>query len=145
MAKTADEQANEDAIPEDVAAEATAGTDEEWEDIKTGLGRSWDLEGKDGPLQGLYLGINEVELTEDKWQKNDDGTIRKTAKAHSFGLQDGSGEIVFVWGSYQLDEALTEVGINDKVKLSFLGRESFSSDSGPRQIKRYRVQKAVKK
>lgn len=140
-ARTEEEQANEDAISTDMAAEALAqnsSADEEWEDVRVGLGRGWDFD-RDGDLIGLYLGVNEVEIDESKRQGDDD---RTHAKAHSFGLPE-SGEIVFVWGSYELDEAMTEIGVDDKVKISFIGRENFNSDDGPRQVKRYRVQRAV--
>lgn len=135
-------KAEDDAIAEDVAAEALAGGEEQWEEVRVGLGRSWDF-AKDGELTGLYLGPNEVELKEPI--KQDDGTLRKTAKAHQFGLQDGSGEIVFVWATYELDNALTEVGTNDKVKMMELPRESFTDSKGkPRQVRRFRVQRAVR-
>lgn len=130
----------DDAIDPDVAAETMAGTEDEWEDVRVGLGRGWDF-AKDGELMGLYLGPNEVQLKEPIIQ--DDGTERHTAVAHQFGLTDGSGEIVFVWTSYELDQALTEVGTNDKVKVMELPRESFTtSDGKPRQVRRYRVQRA---
>lgn len=128
----------DDAIDPAVADEAMAGS-EEWEDVRVGLGRGWDFS-KDGELTALYVGPMEVELKEP--QKQDDGTLRNSAKAHQFGLVDGSGEIVFLWGSYELDNALTEVGTNDKVKVMELPRESFTSDSGPRQVRRFRVQRA---
>lgn len=135
-------KADEDAMTQEMADEAMAGvnTEDEWEEVRVGLGRQWDFD-KEGDLTALYVGIGEVALAEDK--RGDDG--RDKANYHSFGLLDGSGEIVFIWGSYELDNAMTEVGVNDKVRISSLGRESFSSDSGPRQVKRYRVQKAVKK
>lgn len=132
--------AKDDAIDPKVAAETMAGTgSDEWEDIRVGLGRGWDF-AKDGELIGIYLGPNEVDLKEPI--KQDDGTLRHTAKAHQFGLLDDSGEIVFLWDSYELGNALTEVGANDKVKVMELPRESFTSDSGPRQVRRFRVQKA---
>lgn len=138
----AKDTADADAISEDMASEAlaTPTTDEEWEDIQVGLGRGWDFD-KDGDLTGLYLGVNEVPIKEENRRGDDD---RETAKAHSFGLVDGSGEIVFVWGSYEMDLAMTEVGVDDKVRVHLIGVEQFSSDSGPRQVKRYRVQKAKK-
>lgn len=120
--------------------ETTSATEEEWEDVKVGLGRQHDFD-KDGDLIGIYLGVNEVPIKPENRRGDDD---RETAKAHSFGLLDDSGEIVFVWGSYELDLALTEIGMDDKVKIHALGYEQFDSDSGPRQVKRYRVQKAVK-
>lgn len=129
----------DDAIDPEVAAAAVAGAEDEWEDVRVGLGRGWDF-GKDGELTALYIGPMEVELKEPI--KQDDGTERNTAKAHQFGLIDGSGEIVFLWDSYELGNALTEVGTNDKVKVMELPRESFTSDSGPRQVRRFRVQRA---
>lgn len=136
-------QAEKDAIPTDMASEALASStqDEEWEDVKVGLGRGWDFE-KDGDLVGLYLGLSEVPIKEENRKGDDD---RESATAHSFGLLDGSGEIVFVWGSYELDLAMTEIGVDDKVKIHSLGVEQFKSDDGPRQVKRYRVQRAIAK
>lgn len=138
----AKDTADADAISEDMASEAlaTPTTDEEWEDIQVGLGRGWDFD-KDGDLTGLYLGVNEVPIKEENRRGDDD---RETATAHSFGLVDGSGEIVFVWGSYEMDLAMTEVGVDDKVRIHLIGVDQFTSDSGPRQVKRYRVQKAKK-
>lgn len=143
MAKSNETQADADAISEDMAAEAlaTSPQDEEWEDVKVGLGRGWDFD-KDGDLVGIYLGVNEVPIKEENRRGDDD---RESAKAHSFGLQDGSGEIVFVWGSYELDLAMEEIGVDDKVKIHPLGVEQFNSDTGPRQVKRYRVQRAIAK
>ena len=143
MAK--ESQAEKDAISEDMAAEALASSsqnqEEEWEDVKVGLGRGWDFD-KDGDLIGVYLGVNEVPIKEENRRPDDD---RESATAHSFGLLDGSGEIVFVWGSYELDLAMAEIGVDDKVKIHPLGVEQFKSETGPRQVKRYRVQRAIAK
>lgn len=116
---------------------------DEWDEVTVGLGRGWDFD-KEGPLVGIYQGVREVPIAEDKQQKNEDGTMRTTAIAHLFALPS-SGELVFVWGSYSLDEAFTEIGFDDKVKIEFQGYENFSgSDGKPRQVKRFRVHKAKK-
>lgn len=140
----AKDQADKDAIPQDVADAANAdNTSEEWEEIRVGIGREWDFD-KDGALTGIYRGPNDVDLPSYDDSKPESEKNRKSALAQSFGLTD-TGEIVFVWGSYELNEALTEVGVDDKVMIDFLGRESFTSEDGPRQVKRYSVKRAVRK
>ena len=122
--------------------EATPVDTNEWEEVTTGLGNEWDFE--KGPLVGIYQGTKEVAIKEDKQQTNDDGTKRTTALAHTFATV-GDGELVFVWGSALLDEAFTEIGFDDKVRVEFQGRENFSGGDGkPRQVKRFRVHKAKK-
>jgi hypothetical protein len=118
-------------------ATPTQTSEEEWEDVNPGLGRAWDFD-KYGDLVGIYIGVQHVEIDP---QKNEG---RTEAKAHQVGLLDNSAEIVFVWGSHELDNAFTDIGGGDKVKVSFLGRDTFNSDNGPRQVKRYRVQRAKK-
>lgn len=133
MAKTKDD----DAIPQEMADSAMSNQDEEWEEVRAGIGRGWDFS-KDGKsLTGLYMGTQSVELPNDP--------DRETANAHQFGLLDGSGEIVFLWESHELNGALEEVGLNEKIRVTFLGYEPFTSKDGPRQVKRYRVQRAVRK
>lgn len=131
----------DDAMPQDMADEALASTDEEWEEVRVGLGRGWDLE-KDGPLEGIYINIQDVDIPKEKQQTGPDGKLREQAKAFQFALTDGSSETVFVWESHELTAALDEIGIGEKVRITFLGRENFSSDGEPRQVKRYRVQRA---
>lgn len=137
-------KASDDAISEEVAQEAMSNSStEEWEDVRTGLGRGWDLEGKDGPLEGVYIDVQDVDIPKEKQQTGPDGKPRETAKAFQFSLTDGSSETVFLWESHELAAALDEVGIGEKVRITFLGRENFNDGEGkPRQVKRYRVQRA---
>jgi len=127
---------DDDAMPQEMADAAMADSEEEWEEVRVGLGKEWEFT-NDKPLVGIYLALERVELPNDP--ERDDATV------HQFLLTDESGEIVFLWGSHNLDAALTEIGAGDKVRITYLGRESFTSEDGPRQIKRYRVQKAVSK
>lgn len=145
MAKATErDNQTDDAMPQDMADEAMQGTEEEWETVKVGIGREWDFD-KDGKfLVGIYQGPQDIEIAPEKQQKNDDGTMRTSAKAHIFATVP-DGEQVFLWGSHELDGGMDEIGHSEKVRISFLGRESFTSDAGPRQVKRYKVEKAAKK
>lgn len=111
--------------------------DIQWEDIRSGLGESWDLT-KDGPLTGYYLGSQEQEI-----QDKQTGELRKTL-AHQFAPHEQPDAVVFVWGSAQLDKALTGelIAVGDLVRLTFLGVDQYTDKvtGAPRMVKRYRVQ-----
>jgi len=107
--------------------------DEEWEDVSVGLGTEWDFE-KRGILTGYYMGPKEIPLPEKAREK----TGRETAMVHEFAEKE-TGEAVFIWDSYQLALAMTEPGVGDLVRVEFQGRDSFTGDDGPRQVKRYKV------
>jgi hypothetical protein len=127
-------------MAKETEAAPVADTDE-WDEVTTGLGTEWDFD-KDGVLVAIYQGTKEVAIAEEKQQTNEDGSKRTHALAHTFATVS-SGELVFVWGSALLDEAFTEIGFDDKVKVEFQGRENFTAGDGkPRQVKRYRVHKA---
>lgn len=108
--------------------------DDEWEDVKTGLGTEWDFD-KRGMLTAYYMGPREVELPE----KSQEKTGRATATIYEFATV-ADGEQVFLWESYQLAQALTEPGMGDMVRIQFLGEETFSGSDGPRRVKKYKVQ-----
>lgn len=116
---------------------ATNGTaDGEWEDIKVGLGDEWNFDS--GPLVGSYLGTEEMEL---KAPDTESGI--RVNQVHSFNPEgEDADRIVFVWGSAILDKAFEQIEVGARVRVTFLGIDSFKSDEGPRQIKRYRVQVA---
>jgi hypothetical protein len=137
MAKaTEKDNQTDDAMPEEMAEQAMTETTEEWEDVRVGLGREWDFD-KDGKfLVAVYQGPTEVDLPDDP--------ERDKATAHQFLLLDETGEIVFLWGSHELNSKMDEIGHSEKVRISFLGRDSFTSDTGPRQVKRYKVQRVKK-
>lgn len=112
--------------------------DEEWEQVGSTLGNEWDFD-KDGPLIGHYLGSEAVEL---KNPLNDEkGNVRTHATAFRFA-HEPDGEIVFLWSSYEVEQAMKVIGPGDKVRVTALGRESFTGDDGPRQIKRYKIERA---
>lgn len=112
---------------------ATPQTDEEvWEDVSVGLGTEHNPEEK-GPLVGIYQRTDQVDVT-DK-QTNE---VRPT-NAHIFDI---NGEQMFVWGSYNLDLAIQEISTGQKVRIEFKGRNNFTGDNGPQQVKNYRVQVA---
>lgn len=113
-------------------AEPSPSAEEEWESVQIGLGKEWDLE-KDGPLIAIYVDSTEIALENDK--------DRSSAKARIFAMPD-TGEQVFLWDSYELAVALEQVGAGEKVRVTFLGRDSFSGDDGPRQVKRYKVERS---
>lgn len=129
MSETTDEVEAPAGAPDD-----SPSADEEWEDVKTGLGREHDFE-KAATFTGFYVGIETVDLKEAR----EDGS--KTATAFIFADVD-TGEQVFAWGSHELREALGQCGAGDKVRITYLGRESFSGTKGPQQVKRFKVQRA---
>lgn len=135
---TKKDEVQDDGISQDVADEALAsGSETEWETVKVGLGTEWKFESKDSPpLIGLYVGTQDVEIDPEK----NEG--RTSARAHQFTTA-ADGDMVFIWGSSEIDSAMEEIGLNEKVRVSYLGRDSFTSDDGPRQIKRYKVERAV--
>lgn len=117
----------------DAPDNATA--DDEWETISTGLGKELEL-AEGAHWIGFYVEKVEVELPEETAAKMD----RKTATAHIFA--DLIGEQRFAWASHELDTALVNVERGEKVRVTFLGRDSFTGADGPRQIKRYKVERA---
>lgn len=142
MAKN-DTATDDDAMTQEMAdkAMADAAANEEWETVSVGLGTEWDFE-KSGPLVGFYKGTQDVELSEEKQkQAAAQGNPRKTATAHQF-TKGNDGEEVFVWGSHELDKAMEEIGVDEKVRITFLGIEQFKADDGPRQVKRYKVERS---
>lgn len=116
------------------AAEPAADADE-WEHIATGLGKEWKGDEGAAPLVGYLVGAETVELKEPR----EDGSTQ--ARAFIFADPE-TGEQLFVWSSHELDTALVNVNRGDKVRISFLGRDSFSGSDGPRQVKRYKVERA---
>jgi hypothetical protein len=122
--------------PDDAAVAAPDST--EWETVQVGLGREWDFD-RDGALVGHFIGRKTVET--DKVEAGE-------ATAYLFSA-DPTGEEVFVWGSSEIVSAFSRmipdtdtpiITIGDKVRVEFLGRDSFTGAKGPQQIKRYRVQ-----
>lgn len=118
-------------VAPDVPAPANA--EPEWETLRTGLGKEWDFE-KNGPLVGTWVGIETMPI-----EKDPDRT-----EANAYIFADPNGEQVFLWESHELSTALTQAGVGDKLRISFLGRDSFTGDDGPRQIKRYKVERAIR-
>lgn len=124
--------------PEDSAPPAeppAAESGEEWETLRTGLGREWKFE-NDAPLIGTWVGVETVPLTEPR----EDGATEATA----YIFADNNGEQIFLWTSSELETAMTQAGIGDKLRISSLGIESFTGKDGPRQIKRFKVERAVR-
>jgi len=110
--------------------------EQEWQDIRTGLGGDeWDFD-KHGALIGAYLGSTSKELTDE------DGKTREQS-VHQFAPDSDPNEVVILWGSYQLDAALADesVSIGSTLRIQFEGTRSFKSkDGGPRVVKQYKVQ-----
>lgn len=102
-------------------------------DIRIGLGEEWNFE-HEGPLTGHYLGQAAQDI---------DG---RNQNVYQFAPLDNPDEVVFVWGSDQLDRAFAsgDIRMGSLMRITFLGRDQFTDrDSGqPRQVKRYRVQVA---
>lgn len=117
-------------------AKETTPVEEEWEEVKIGLGEEWDFE-KNGDLIGTLVGAKNIDLPEHSWGTGPDGEVRKTAGV--WEIANDNGEIFFIWDSYQLTEALTDFGRGDRIKVHFDGYRKFDSKGGPRQVKQYRV------
>lgn len=124
--------------PETAPAEPTNGTTgaDEWETIRTGLGTEWDFD-RDGALIGNYLGVVPVDIDRE-------GEM-VTTHAYQFAPEDNPDDIVFVWESAEITAAFrdpTVTPLGARMRIVFLGRDQFTGDKGPQQIKRYRVQVA---
>jgi hypothetical protein len=109
------------------APPAETGADE-WERVKVGLGEGWDWE-KKPELVGVYVGSEVVELKEPGL----DG--RSEATAFVFATDDG--EQVFLWQSYALSQALTEVGAGERLKIVYKGQKDIKD--GKQRINRFDV------
>lgn len=110
---------------------------EEWEDIKVGLGEEWDTE-ENGPIVGIFMGMETLEVPD----ANNPGQKRAT-NAYRIEVATDENPNRFVWGSYNLDLAMAEIEVGNKVRISFVGRNSFKgSDGRPQTVKTYRVQRA---
>lgn len=114
--------------------------DEGWEDVVIGLGEEWDFD-KFGFLVGRYIGTQSMDVPD----RNNPGQMRTTA-VHRFEADSNEDAPVFVWGSYQLDEAFnpsdgspSQIRAGDSVRIDPLGTKSFSSEDGPRTLKQFRV------
>lgn len=113
----------------------------EWETLNTGLGTAWDFERV--PVMTGYYHDSQMVETDDP---QNPGQTRESV-AFRFTIP-GKDDIVFVWGSATLEMAFldkdgeSKVRAGDPVRITYLGRESFSGKNGPQQIKRYRVQVA---
>ena len=106
--------------------------DDGWENITVGLGHEHNPEETGTPLQGTYLGYVTKEV-EDK----QNGGMRPT---NAYRFTNSDGEIIFMWGSYEIDEAMNTISEGDTVRISFLGRDTFTGDKGPQTVKNYKVQ-----
>lgn len=122
-----------------MANDSAAATEPKFKDIRIGLGEEWDFE-RDGPLTGNYIGTAVQEL-DDKQNKG----RKREQNVYQFAPTDNPDEVVFIWGSDQLDRAFAseDIQIGSLMRITYLGREQFTADDGtPRQVKRYRVQVA---
>jgi len=117
--------------------------EDDWEEISTGIGEEWDFD-KNSTLIGVYKGTEYVNIPEEKQRVNTDtGEKRTRAMTYNFIAAD-NGDEVFIWESYQLNEAMSEVQEGELCKVSFDGYKNFSGkDGGPRQVKKFKV--AVKR
>lgn len=106
---------------------------EEWDTIGGGIGDEWDFD-RDGALVGNFLGSRIVETT-----KVESGQ----ATAYQFAPRVAPDTVVFVWGSYEIESALSGdlVRVGDLVRISYLGTRQFTGQDGkPRVVKQFRVQ-----
>lgn len=130
------EKPSPDSPPADAGAPVIppASDEGEWETLKTGLGKEWTFPNNE-PLIGHWVGVETVPLSEPR----EDGATEATA----YIFADMNGEQVFLWTSSELETAMTQAGIGDKLRISSLGIESFTGKDGPRQIKRFKVERSV--
>lgn len=113
----------------------TDSAEEQWEDIKVGLGEEWDLE-HEGTITGVFQGMETLDV-----EDRQNGGMRET-NAYRIETEEGTkGPNRFIWGSYNLDLAMKEIQVGDTVRVSFVGRNTFTGDKGPQTVKTYRVQR----
>lgn len=112
--------------------------EDDWEEISTGIGEEWDFD-KSGALIGTYRGTEYVDIPESKQRPNDNGETRTRAMTYKF-LTAADGAEVFIWESYQINEAMKEVTEGELCKIQFDGYKQFSGGDGdPRQVKKFKV------
>lgn len=108
---------------------------DEWETVQVGLGKEHDLE-HEGPIVGTFVEMRTLEV-EDK----QNGGMRN---ANAYLID--TGEPRFIWAGYEIDQAFATgndgrpIETGTRVRVEYLGESQFSSDTGPRRIKNYRVQ-----
>jgi len=122
-------------------ATAPASSDVQWSDVRVGLGgEEWDFD--TGPLVGHYLGSSAMDLPD----TNNPGQKREQS-VHRFADVNDPDVVHVLWGSYQLDRALSDdaVSIGGLLRVTFQGTRQFKdSETGqPRTVKNYRVQVAA--
>lgn len=111
--------------------------EDDWEEISTGIGEEWDFD-KTGDLIGTYKGTEYIDIPEEKQRPQADGSKRTRAMTYQFETAS-EGATVFVWESYQLNEAMKEVTEGDLCRLKFDGYKKFDGSDGPRQVKQFKI------
>lgn len=106
----------------------------EWEEVRIGLGDEWDFD--NGPLVGDFIGSVERPVEDKRTGEMRDQLV------HQFAPEGNPEEIVFLWGSYQLDTAFAKIDAGTRCRVQFAGTRQFSASDGPRVVKQYRVQVA---
>lgn len=124
-------------MPSKEQATADPAANVQWQDVEGYIGEEWDFERAD-TLIGHFVGTTKRNLV------GQDGRPREQS-VHMIAPTDNPDRLAFVWGSYQLDRALgaDEIQQGSLVRIQFMGRRTFSSDDGPRQVKEYRIQVAT--
>lgn len=107
-------------------------TEEEWEEVQVGIGDEWDF--KNGDLIGNFLQARIIELPEQSQTKQEDGSIRDKATIFEFALD--SGEVVFLWESYQISEGMKDATSGSRVKIVYEGVKDIQN--GARRVKQYK-------
>ena len=99
-----------------------------WTTIQAGNGEKVEL-AEGVPWIGSFLGFSSIEITDKKT-----GVVEE---AQAIRFEDEAGDPCFLWGTYQLVEALEQVETGATVRITWLGKTDLD---GGRTVNRYRVE-----
>lgn len=101
---------------------------DDWPEIGSEFGTVTLRPEEDGPVIGAYQGVREVETTDPQGRP-------RMSTLHAFKLEDGN--VVEIWGSYDLDRKLTEELVGQLVRVEY--NQTIPISGGAQQLKLYRV------
>lgn len=118
-------------------ASATEPFESDWNDASVGFGNEWDFE-HDGKLTGFYLGEKGTEVDDNK-----EASGKRYANVYQFAPREDEQDVVFIWGSANLNAAMADPGIKigSLVEVSYIGTRQFTDKKThePRIVKQYKV------